>query len=180
MTVGRSPRSCCGLIFSDGSECRIYGECVVKQMAHVVDALNGWVVGLCLLLTRWRPKEKFLLSTMSGDSMDQIIVDESGDIEEIIESHGVDVISDEYVVYRYPGLTQSVSVGKSGGILCVWDPNAFKKLNSTASDYFVMIQENWVSNVADLENRSLTQRDASSDASAIASAKVVNIDSRGG
>ncbi|GJZ80427.1 hypothetical protein Tco_0645421 [Tanacetum coccineum] len=26
----------------------------------------------------------------------------------------------------------SASVGKSGGILCVWDPNAFKKLNSTA------------------------------------------------
>ncbi|GJY17101.1 RNA-directed DNA polymerase, eukaryota [Tanacetum coccineum] len=44
-------------------------------------------------------------------------------IEEIIESQGVD-----------------------GGILCVWDPNAFKKLNSTASDYFVMIQGNWVSN----------------------------------
>ncbi|GJV34980.1 RNA-directed DNA polymerase, eukaryota [Tanacetum coccineum] len=40
----------------------------------------------------------------------------------------------------------SASVGKSGGILCVWDPNAFKKLNSTASDYFVMIQGNWVSN----------------------------------
>ncbi|GJZ41466.1 RNA-directed DNA polymerase, eukaryota [Tanacetum coccineum] len=40
----------------------------------------------------------------------------------------------------------NASVGKSGGILCVWDPNAFKKLNSTASDYFVMIQGNWVSN----------------------------------
>ncbi|GJX82742.1 RNA-directed DNA polymerase, eukaryota [Tanacetum coccineum] len=40
----------------------------------------------------------------------------------------------------------SASVGKSGGILCVWDPNAFKKLNSTVSDYFVMIQGNWVSN----------------------------------
>ncbi|GJS89010.1 RNA-directed DNA polymerase, eukaryota, reverse transcriptase zinc-binding domain protein [Tanacetum coccineum] len=44
------------------------------------------------------------------------------------------------------GQTMSASVGKSGGILCVWDPNAFKKLNSTALDYFVMIQGNWVSN----------------------------------
>ncbi|GJY54413.1 hypothetical protein Tco_0446077 [Tanacetum coccineum] len=34
-------------------------------------------------------------------------------------------------------------VGNKVGILCVWDPNAFKKLNSTVSDYFVMIQGNW-------------------------------------
>ncbi|GKA60514.1 RNA-directed DNA polymerase, eukaryota, reverse transcriptase zinc-binding domain protein, partial [Tanacetum coccineum] len=40
----------------------------------------------------------------------------------------------------------SVSVGKSGGIPCVWDSNSFKKLNSTVSDYFVMIRGNWVSN----------------------------------
>ncbi|GJS72655.1 hypothetical protein Tco_0705496 [Tanacetum coccineum] len=32
----------------------------------------------------------------------------------------------------------SASVGNSGGILCVWDPKSFSKLNATISDYFVM------------------------------------------
>ncbi|GJW17758.1 RNA-directed DNA polymerase, eukaryota, reverse transcriptase zinc-binding domain protein [Tanacetum coccineum] len=32
----------------------------------------------------------------------------------------------------------SASVGNSGGILCVWDPKSFSKLNVTISDYFVM------------------------------------------
>ena len=27
------------------------------------------------------------------------------------------------------------SVGNSGGILCVWDPNAFKKISYTISDF---------------------------------------------
>ncbi|GJY39524.1 RNA-directed DNA polymerase, eukaryota, partial [Tanacetum coccineum] len=84
-------------------------------------------------------------------------------IEEIIESQGVDGVNfltlqetkmesiDLFEIKRCWGnfafdYVHSASVGKSGGILCVWDPNAFKKLNSTASDYFVMIQGNWVSN----------------------------------
>ncbi|GJX45730.1 RNA-directed DNA polymerase, eukaryota [Tanacetum coccineum] len=40
----------------------------------------------------------------------------------------------------------SVSVGNSGGILYVWDPNMFKKTNSTVSDYFVMIRGDWMPN----------------------------------
>ncbi|GJT42186.1 RNA-directed DNA polymerase, eukaryota [Tanacetum coccineum] len=48
-------------------------------------------------------------------------------IEEIIESQGVD------------GILRC-------GILCVWDPNSFKKLNTMISDYFVMIRGNWVNN----------------------------------
>ncbi|GJQ90373.1 RNA-directed DNA polymerase, eukaryota [Tanacetum coccineum] len=40
----------------------------------------------------------------------------------------------------------SDSVGNSGGILCVWDSNSFKKLNSTVSDYFVIIRGDWMSN----------------------------------
>ncbi|GJT14950.1 RNA-directed DNA polymerase, eukaryota [Tanacetum coccineum] len=40
----------------------------------------------------------------------------------------------------------SASVGNSGGILCVWDPKMFKKLNATVSDYFVMVRGDWVSN----------------------------------
>ncbi|GKA04617.1 RNA-directed DNA polymerase, eukaryota [Tanacetum coccineum] len=84
-------------------------------------------------------------------------------IEEIIESQGVDGVNfltlqetkmesiNLFEIKRCWGnfafdYVHSASVGKSGGILCVWDPNAFKKLNSTASDYFVMIQGNWVSN----------------------------------
>ncbi|GJR29057.1 RNA-directed DNA polymerase, eukaryota [Tanacetum coccineum] len=38
------------------------------------------------------------------------------------------------------------SVGNSGGILCVWDPSMFRKLNSTVSDYFVAIQGVWIPN----------------------------------
>ncbi|GJZ68953.1 RNA-directed DNA polymerase, eukaryota, reverse transcriptase zinc-binding domain protein [Tanacetum coccineum] len=40
----------------------------------------------------------------------------------------------------------SASVGNSGGILCVWDPKSFIKLNSTVSDYFVMVRGDWVPN----------------------------------
>nr|GEW05140.1 RNA-directed DNA polymerase, eukaryota [Tanacetum cinerariifolium]GEW05149.1 RNA-directed DNA polymerase, eukaryota [Tanacetum cinerariifolium] len=35
-------------------------------------------------------------------------------------------------------------VGNSGGILCVWDPRVFRKLNATISDYFIAIQGLWV------------------------------------
>ncbi|GJR28522.1 RNA-directed DNA polymerase, eukaryota, reverse transcriptase zinc-binding domain protein, partial [Tanacetum coccineum] len=34
----------------------------------------------------------------------------------------------------------SVSVGNSSGILCVWDPKMFKKMNATVLDYFVMVR----------------------------------------
>ncbi|GJR00458.1 nucleotide-binding alpha-beta plait domain-containing protein [Tanacetum coccineum] len=37
----------------------------------------------------------------------------------------------------------SDSVGNSGGILCVWDPNSFCKSNVTISDYFVMVRGVW-------------------------------------
>nr|GEX03504.1 nucleotide-binding alpha-beta plait domain-containing protein [Tanacetum cinerariifolium] len=44
----------------------------------------------------------------------------------------------------------SNSVGNSGGILCVWDPNAFRKYNHTISDYFVIIRGVWLKNGIDL------------------------------
>ncbi|GJY77338.1 RNA-directed DNA polymerase, eukaryota, partial [Tanacetum coccineum] len=37
----------------------------------------------------------------------------------------------------------SDSVGNSGGILCVWDSNSFRKNNATVSDYFIMIRGVW-------------------------------------
>nr|GFA12740.1 nucleotide-binding alpha-beta plait domain-containing protein [Tanacetum cinerariifolium] len=37
------------------------------------------------------------------------------------------------------------SVGKSRGILCVWDPKMFQKINDTVSDYFIMVRGVWVS-----------------------------------
>ncbi|GJS06654.1 hypothetical protein Tco_0363450 [Tanacetum coccineum] len=40
----------------------------------------------------------------------------------------------------------SSSIGYSGGILYVWDPRMFHKINSTVSDYFVMIRGEWVPN----------------------------------
>nr|GEY37642.1 nucleotide-binding alpha-beta plait domain-containing protein [Tanacetum cinerariifolium] len=38
----------------------------------------------------------------------------------------------------------SPSVGNSGGILCVWDPRMFHKLNSMIYDYFAMIRGEWI------------------------------------
>nr|GEY33271.1 hypothetical protein [Tanacetum cinerariifolium] len=35
------------------------------------------------------------------------------------------------------------SVGNSGGILCVWDPNVFCKYSATVSDYFILIRGRW-------------------------------------
>nr|GFA95757.1 hydroxycinnamoyl-CoA quinate/shikimate transferase [Tanacetum cinerariifolium] len=37
----------------------------------------------------------------------------------------------------------SDSLGNLGGILCVWDPNSFRKSNATVSDYFIMIRGVW-------------------------------------
>ena len=39
----------------------------------------------------------------------------------------------------------SLAVGNSGGILCVWEKASFKLINSTISDYFVMVRGKWVS-----------------------------------
>nr|GEX20477.1 nucleotide-binding alpha-beta plait domain-containing protein [Tanacetum cinerariifolium] len=44
------------------------------------------------------------------------------------------------------GETMGASVGNSGEILCVWDPNMFKNTKSTASDYFVMVRGDWMPN----------------------------------
>nr|GEU54570.1 RNA-directed DNA polymerase, eukaryota, reverse transcriptase zinc-binding domain protein [Tanacetum cinerariifolium] len=38
----------------------------------------------------------------------------------------------------------SEAVGNSGGILYVWDPNIFQKMNETVSDYFTMVRGVWV------------------------------------
>nr|GEV36108.1 RNA-directed DNA polymerase, eukaryota, reverse transcriptase zinc-binding domain protein [Tanacetum cinerariifolium] len=40
----------------------------------------------------------------------------------------------------------SPAVGSSGGILCVWEKSSFTLINSTISDYFVMVRGKWVSN----------------------------------
>ncbi|GJZ98645.1 RNA-directed DNA polymerase, eukaryota, reverse transcriptase zinc-binding domain protein [Tanacetum coccineum] len=44
------------------------------------------------------------------------------------------------------GAMYQEQVGNSGGILCVWDPNVFRKSNATISDYFLMIRGEWISN----------------------------------
>nr|GEW64745.1 RNA-directed DNA polymerase, eukaryota, reverse transcriptase zinc-binding domain protein [Tanacetum cinerariifolium] len=38
----------------------------------------------------------------------------------------------------------SEAVGNSCGILCVWDPNMFKKLNATVSDFFTIVRGIWL------------------------------------
>nr|GEX57073.1 RNA-directed DNA polymerase, eukaryota, reverse transcriptase zinc-binding domain protein [Tanacetum cinerariifolium] len=40
--------------------------------------------------------------------------------------------------------SNSDSVGNSGGILCVWDPNSFHRSNTTILDYFIMIRGVWL------------------------------------
>nr|GEY75586.1 protein ALP1-like isoform X1 [Tanacetum cinerariifolium] len=40
-------------------------------------------------------------------------------------------------------------VGNSGGILCVWDPNAFCKSSVTMLDYFIMVRGVWRQNCKD-------------------------------
>ncbi|GJY17736.1 RNA-directed DNA polymerase, eukaryota [Tanacetum coccineum] len=42
---------------------------------------------------------------------------------------------------------ESICSGYSGGILCVWDPRLFLKVNFTIFDYFVMIRGEWIFNV---------------------------------
>ncbi|GJY83774.1 RNA-directed DNA polymerase, eukaryota [Tanacetum coccineum] len=51
--------------------------------------------------------------------------------------------------YSYDFL-HSNSVGNSGGILCVWDPNSFIKHNYTISDYFVIVRGKWLKRDIDL------------------------------
>nr|GEV99131.1 RNA-directed DNA polymerase, eukaryota, reverse transcriptase zinc-binding domain protein [Tanacetum cinerariifolium] len=40
----------------------------------------------------------------------------------------------------------NASVGNSDGILCVWDPKMFKKINDTILDYFIMVRGVWMPN----------------------------------
>ncbi|GKF71722.1 RNA-directed DNA polymerase, eukaryota [Tanacetum coccineum] len=44
----------------------------------------------------------------------------------------------------------SDSVGNSGGILCIWDPNSFQRSNFTRSDYFVIVRGVWLKSGIDL------------------------------
>ncbi|GKA44118.1 RNA-directed DNA polymerase, eukaryota [Tanacetum coccineum] len=44
----------------------------------------------------------------------------------------------------------SDSVGNSGGILCIWDPNSFWRSSFTRSDYFVIVRGVWLKSGIDL------------------------------
>nr|GEW45230.1 RNA-directed DNA polymerase, eukaryota [Tanacetum cinerariifolium] len=44
----------------------------------------------------------------------------------------------------------SDSVGNSRGILCIWDPNSFRKNNVTVSDYFCMVWGVWMKTGVDI------------------------------
>ncbi|GJV16573.1 RNA-directed DNA polymerase, eukaryota, reverse transcriptase zinc-binding domain protein [Tanacetum coccineum] len=43
----------------------------------------------------------------------------------------------------------SDSVGNSGGILCAWDPNCYRKSSSTVSDSFIIVRGVWLSTGVD-------------------------------
>ncbi|GJT04678.1 RNA-directed DNA polymerase, eukaryota [Tanacetum coccineum] len=44
----------------------------------------------------------------------------------------------------------SDSIGNSGGILCIWDPNSFRKDSVTVSDYFVIVRSVWIKSGMDI------------------------------
>nr|GFC72625.1 hypothetical protein [Tanacetum cinerariifolium] len=44
----------------------------------------------------------------------------------------------------------SDSVGNSEGILCIWDPNSFRKNNVTVPDYFCMVWGVWLKTGVDI------------------------------
>ncbi|GKC04386.1 RNA-directed DNA polymerase, eukaryota [Tanacetum coccineum] len=76
------------------------------------------------------------------------------DIGNIIEAQGdetkLDHISHMDVKYMWGNsnfqFVSSNSVGYSGGILCIWESNIFKKTNVTISDNFIALYGNWCSN----------------------------------
>ncbi|GJY48039.1 RNA-directed DNA polymerase, eukaryota [Tanacetum coccineum] len=51
-----------------------------------------------------------------------------------------------------PGFTpvRSDYVGNLGGILCIWDPNSFRRSSFTRSDYFVIVRGVWLKSGIDL------------------------------
>ncbi|GJR19238.1 RNA-directed DNA polymerase, eukaryota [Tanacetum coccineum] len=73
-------------------------------------------------------------------------------LEDIVASHG-DSMLESINLFSIKDLwgnsffdfSFSSSVGLSGGILCVWDPNSFAKDNATISDYFVAVRGTWLS-----------------------------------
>ncbi|GJW97147.1 RNA-directed DNA polymerase, eukaryota, partial [Tanacetum coccineum] len=77
-------------------------------------------------------------------------------MENIIESQGVAGETkleniDLWCIQRCWGnfnfdYVYSEAVGQSGGILSVWDPNKFQKLNHTISDYCTLVRGVWVPN----------------------------------
>ncbi|GKD15621.1 RNA-directed DNA polymerase, eukaryota [Tanacetum coccineum] len=49
-----------------------------------------------------------------------------------------------------PKVNLGDSVGNSGGILCIWDPNSFRRSSFTRSDYFVIVRGVWLKSGIDL------------------------------
>ncbi|GJS41523.1 RNA-directed DNA polymerase, eukaryota [Tanacetum coccineum] len=75
------------------------------------------------------------------------------DIGNIIEAQGDETKLDQFhmdVKYMWGNsnfqFVSSNSVGYSGGILCIWESNIFKKTNVTISDNFIALYGNWCSN----------------------------------
>nr|GEU93983.1 nucleotide-binding alpha-beta plait domain-containing protein [Tanacetum cinerariifolium] len=75
----------------------------------------------------------------SGGSILQLI----DDLVKVGETMGYDM---KGCMKNMEEIIEFASVGNSGGILCVWDPNMFKNTNSTVSDYFVIVRGDWMAN----------------------------------
>ncbi|GJT59828.1 RNA-directed DNA polymerase, eukaryota [Tanacetum coccineum] len=86
---------------------------------------------LCLM------EELAKVGPIMGYNMDGCL----SNMTEIIESQGAAEMCWGNFGFDY---VHNDSVGNSGGILCVWDPNSFRRINTTVSDYFVMVRGVWL------------------------------------
>nr|GEV29828.1 RNA-directed DNA polymerase, eukaryota, reverse transcriptase zinc-binding domain protein [Tanacetum cinerariifolium] len=84
------------------------------------------------------------------DIQDETIVSEVGKTCHVSNSKGDKEDKEESIC---SGHFEKVEVPRlGGGILCVWDPKMFSKINSTVSDYFVIIRGEWIPNGANAFN----------------------------
>ncbi|GJT29358.1 hypothetical protein Tco_0909633 [Tanacetum coccineum] len=120
--------------------------------------IKGKLIGVELETKPWSPELDYELCESTSDyefepPQDKISEDPFG-IYNILNKQDNKEAGQDSDPSHPPGFTQEVnvgvsvnllsSVGLSGGILCVWDPNSFVKDNATISDYFVAVRGTWL------------------------------------
>nr|GEX61777.1 RNA-directed DNA polymerase, eukaryota, nucleotide-binding alpha-beta plait domain protein [Tanacetum cinerariifolium] len=95
-----------------------------------------------------RKSNKIDIQRMGGSLltiMEELIKAKQDWVKEICVSHKVNFLTlQETKIEDISLIDVKGCWGNSGGIFCVWEKSAFKKNNSTISDYFVMISGSWL------------------------------------